>query len=151
MGAQTEVVRKSFAAVVHREPRLVHRFCDVLFCRHPQMRALVHGRDPEGRERLLRDALVAVVDHLEDRRWLAQTLTALGARHAASGITDDMYDWAGAALLQAVGDAAGPDWTPEVAEAWTDVYAGAAALLKHGAQVTVFPARPLAAEQSRPH
>jgi hemoglobin-like flavoprotein len=152
MGLKVDVLRNSFAVVIEREPELMHNFYEVLFSRHPQTRAMFQ-RNREAQERMLRDALVAVMDHLEDAGWLNQRLSALGAQHATFGVTDDMYDWVGAALLQAVGDVAGPDWTPELADAWIDAYAAIAGIMKQGARSmpAMIPAQAMEAEATRPY
>jgi hemoglobin-like flavoprotein len=84
-------------------------------------------------EEMLTRALVAVMDHLEDGAWLADTLRALGARHVGYGVTDTMYDWVGDALVRASSEVAGDAWTPRVAQAWTAAYGAIAGLMLEGA------------------
>ena len=81
---------------------------------------------------MLTDALVAVVDHLEDAPWLTSTLGALGAKHKDYGVTPEMFDWVGTCLLAALAEAAGPDWSREAEVAWTEAYGAIAALMKSG-------------------
>jgi hypothetical protein len=38
-------------------------------------------------EKMLTDALVAVMDHLEDAPWPTSTLQGLGAKHRGYGVT----------------------------------------------------------------
>ena len=78
---------------------------------------------------MLTDALVAVIDHLEDAPWLTGTLAALGAKHKEYGVTPEMYGWVGASLLAALAEAAGKDWTPEAEKAWTDAYGAIVGLM----------------------
>ena len=79
------------------------------------------------------EALVAVMEHIEDGRWLEQTLTALGQKHVDYGVTEEMYDWVGASLLAALAEAAGEDWTPELEAAWRAAYGAIAGLMQQGA------------------
>lgn len=79
---------------------------------------------------MLQEALVAVMDHLDDASWLEQTLGALGQKHIEYGVTDEMYDWVGASLLAALAEAAGDEWNDELAAAWTEAYGAVAGLMK---------------------
>ena len=88
---------------------------------------------PEKQQKMLQDAIVAVVDHVEDASWLKQTLTAMGAKHASYGVTSEMYGWVGASLLATLAEIAGPEWTPEVEKAWSDAYGAISGLMLEGA------------------
>jgi hemoglobin-like flavoprotein len=85
-------------------------------------------------EKMLAAGLAAVVDHLDQSAWLLNTLEGLGERHARYGVTDEMYDWVGEALLSALAEAAGPAWTEPLKAAWSEAYAFIAATMKAGAQ-----------------
>jgi len=116
------LLRSSFELVVDRNLHLVARFYEIFFARYPQVRPLF-GRSSRGRqEQMLTSALVAVLDHLEDPAWLESTLGALGEKHVAYGVTDEMYGWVGECLLAAIAEAAGPDWSPALEAAWTAAY-----------------------------
>jgi hemoglobin-like flavoprotein len=66
---------------------------------------------------MLQQALVALIDHLEDASWLGETLSALGAKHLEYGVTDEMYGWVGECLLATLTEVAGKDWSPALAVA----------------------------------
>jgi hemoglobin-like flavoprotein len=133
MALNVPLLRSSFALVVDRQPLLVHRFYEILFERHPAAKPLFGRNSAAAQEKMLTDALVAVMDHLEDAPWLIQTLSALGAKHKGYGVTDEMYDWVGGSLLATLAEVAGPDWSPELATAWADAYGAIAGLMKQGA------------------
>lgn len=152
MGLQIDLLRQSFALIAQREPEVTRRFYQLLFTSYPQTRSLFQGIDQRAQERMLRDTLVAVLEHLEDPRWLKTQLIALGARHARYGVTEEMYDWVGACLLRALGDAAGDDWTSEIAAAWLDAYLAIADTMKLGAlDAGAVPGRELASEPTSSH
>jgi hemoglobin-like flavoprotein len=90
-------------------------------------------------EKMLAQALVALVDHLDDATWLGTALPALGAKHVAYGVTDEMYDWVGECLLAAMAEAAGDAWTPELAAGWTAAYGAVAGLMQQGAREAASP------------
>ena len=113
MALDVSILRESFATVVERSPQVIARFYEIFFERYPEVRPMF-GRAPAGiarQEKMLTDALVAVLDHLEDAPWLQETLFALGAKHVGYGVRDEMYGWVGQCLLAALAEAAGDAWT----------------------------------------
>ena len=133
MGLNTAVLRRTFDVVMERQPMLMHRFYEILFERHPEAKALFGRRSQAAQEKMLTEALVAVLDHLEDAAWLTDTLKGLGAKHVSYGVTDEMYGWVGGSLLAALGEAAGPQWNDEAQAAWGEAYDAIAGLMKSGA------------------
>jgi len=130
MALNVPVLRSTFDLVVERQPQVVHRFYEILFSRYPQAMPLFGRNSAAAQEKMLTDALVAVLDHLDDAPWLQSTLSGLGAKHKGYGVTDEMYDWVGASLLAALAEAAGGDWSREAEVAWTDAYGAIAGLMK---------------------
>jgi hemoglobin-like flavoprotein len=128
------LLRDSFHSIVERSPSLAHRFYEILFTRFPEAKSLFGRNSAPKQERMLADALTGIIDHLEDAPWLSQTLLKLGARHASYGVTDEMYEWVGVSLLNALSEVAGTDWTPRVTSAWTDAYAAISGLMLAGAR-----------------
>jgi hemoglobin-like flavoprotein len=133
MSLNVALLRSSFELVADRQPQLTHRFYEILFQRYPQAKALFGRNAPAVQEKMLGDALVAVMDHLDDAPWLATTLKQLGSQHARYGVTTEMYGWVGASLLATLAEAAGPDWTPALEAAWTEAYGAIATLMQSGA------------------
>lgn len=122
MALDVPLLRGSFELVLKRNPSLTARFYEILFDRYPQAKPLFRRNTIKQQETMLAHALVAVMDHLEDAPWLKQTLAALGAKHVGYGVTPEMYDWVGDALLAAMAEAAGKDWSPKLAAQWTEAY-----------------------------
>lgn len=133
MALNVSLLRGSFDLVIDRQPQLVHRFYEILFERYPQVQPLFGRNSAAAQEAMLSGALVAVLDHLEDASWLTSTLGAMGAKHVGYGVTDEMYGWVGESLLATLAEVAGPDWTPELASAWTEAYGAIAGLMQRGA------------------
>ena len=133
MSLDIDRLRTSFDLVISREPELTARFYERLFAEYPQAKPLFGRNSAKQQQQMLRDALVAVMENLEDPNWLDQTLRPLGAKHVGYGVTDEMYEWVGASLLGTLADVAGDAWTPELATAWTDAYGAIAGLMKAGA------------------
>src|SRR5262249_31742692 len=101
-----------------------------------EARLLFGRRSQDAQEKMLTQALVAVMDHLDDAAWFTQTLEALGARHAGYGVTDAMYDWVGDALLATLAEVAGGGWTPGLALEWSRAYGVIAVTMQAGARKT---------------
>src|SRR5690349_20484125 len=129
-----QLLRDSFALVVERAPDLTARFYEILFTRYPQARPLFGRNARAARERMLTDALVAVVEHVEDGAWMTATLEGLGAKHVAYCVTDEIYGWVGDSLLATHAEVAGPDWTAEMAETWGAAFGAIVGLLQSGAR-----------------
>ncbi|HEV8246601.1 MAG TPA: globin domain-containing protein [Polyangiaceae bacterium] len=135
MSLNVELLRSSFEMVVDRAPNLTQRFYEILFQRYPQTREMFPPTRREKQENMLTQALVAVMDHLEDAPWLVSTLHALGARHVGYGVTNEMYSWVGSSLLSTLREVAGDDWTPELENAWGAAYWAIADLMREGARL----------------
>ena len=133
MGLDVEALRGSFELVVERSPRLIGRFYEVLFERYPEVKPLFSRNAPEKQQKMLTEALVAVMDKLEDAPWLESTLKAMGAKHLDYGVTDVMYSWVGESLLATLAEVAGSDWTPRVEEAGKGALGAIAGLMLEGA------------------
>lgn len=136
MALNVSLLRSSFDLIVARQPQITPRFYEILFSRYPQVKPMF-GRNSQGAQaEMLQQALVAVMDHLEDASWLQQTLHAMGAKHVDYGVTNEMYDWVGDSLLRTLAEHAGEDWNSEVNAAWSEAYAAIAGLMQQGAAKT---------------
>jgi hemoglobin-like flavoprotein len=133
MTLDPDVLRQSFDLVIDRRPDLTIRFYEILFERYPQLQRMF-SRDRTAQSKMLAQAIAAVLDHLEDAPWLAQTLGALGAKHVQYGVTAEMYDMVGDALLATFAEVAAEAWTPVVAAQWTAAYGAIASLMQAGAR-----------------
>ncbi len=129
MGLDVQLLRNSFQLVLERNAAPTARFYDILFERYPRAQPLFSASRRKQQEAMLAQALVAVVDHLEDGAWLEQTLGALGKKHVGYGVTREMYDWVGDALIATLSEVLGNDWTPEHTEQWGAAYGAIVSLM----------------------
>lgn len=132
MNLDPTILRTSFELVVDRRPDLTVRFYEILFERNPAL-APMFRRDRGAQAKMLAGAIAAVLDHLEDAPWLQTTLGELGAKHVAYGVTDEMYDQVGDALLATLAEVADEAWTPDVAAQWDMAYSAIAGMMQAGA------------------
>ena len=110
---------------------LTPRFYAILFERYPQVRPMF-GADTGPQATMLRSAIVAVLEHLDDAEWLSGTLGTLGARHAAYGVTAPMYDAVAECMLAAMAELGGEAWTPQMSMAWAEALGAVAGLMLEG-------------------
>ena len=134
MGLNVGLLRESFELVIEREPNLTHRFYGILFSRYPQVQPLFGRNSREQQAKMLAEALVAVIDRLEDASWLEEKLMAMGAKHVDYGVTDVMYTWVAESLIAAMAEVAAADWSPAHQQAWTDALGAIASLMQRGAR-----------------
>lgn len=134
MSLNVALLRSSFDLVVEKAPDLTARFYVNLFALYPQTKHMFTPSRQKEQENMLTQALVAVLDHLEDAPWLATTLRGLGARHVNYGVSDEMYDWVGHSLLLTLEEVAGDAWSDELKEAWSAAFGAISGLMKEGAR-----------------
>ena len=129
MSLNVALLRTSFELVVTRQPNLTHIFYNELFTRHPEAQGLFGSNSRAKQEKMLAEALTAVLDNLEDTPWLTNTLAGLGQKHVGYGVTAEMYNWVGESLLVTIARVAGNDWNQELEEAWTNSYGAIVSLM----------------------
>lgn len=128
-----ELLTSSLALVDGAEDHLTRTFYETLFARYPVVRPMF-GADIGPQAAMLRGAIIAVLDHLDDADWLTSTLGSLGAKHAGWDVTDDMYPLVAECLLAAMEQLGGDTWTPAMTSAWSEALGAVAGLMIAGAQ-----------------
>lgn len=116
------LLRDSFELVLQRDQAFPHRFYELLFERWPQARSLFIRNSEGAQNAMLAQTLMAVLDHFGDDAWLDAKLVPLGMQHAQYGVTPEMYDWVGDALISAVAEVSAEDWTEAHQAAWKAAY-----------------------------
>jgi len=129
---QKKLVQSSFAKVVPIAETAAELFYSKLFALDPSLKPLFKGDLKEQGRKLMRMISMAVngLDRLEA---LVPAVQDLGRRHVLYGVQPAHYDTVGEALLWTLERGLGPDFTPEVKEAWTVVYGILASVMKEAA------------------
>lgn len=127
-------IQQNLEVVTQNAPDLTARFYARLFERHPNLAAMFGRRSADAQQRMLLEAIVAVVDHLEDTPWLDRTLRALGAKHVEYGVRDEMYPLVANALIDTLRDASGATWNDATEGAWTGALTFVAERMQAGAR-----------------
>jgi hemoglobin-like flavoprotein len=118
-----ELVRRTLAQIDANADDVVQRFYDALFERRPELKGLFVRSAADKQSQMFRETLYLIVDHLDDEPWVARTLARLGERHVGYGVTLDMYEPVGEALLTTLAQCLGADWTADVERAWQRAFA----------------------------
>ena len=134
MSLDVNLLRSSFEMVAERNPLLTRRFYEIFFERYPQVRPLFGRNAASNQAKMLQEAIVAVVDHLEDAEWLGSTLGAMGRKHVDYGVTPEMYGWVADSLIRTLAEVAGNEWTAETETAWITALGAIRDLMLAGAE-----------------
>jgi hemoglobin-like flavoprotein len=129
---QIELVQRTFAVVAPLADDVAALFYRRLFEIDPSLQSMFRG-DMTAQRRKLMVMLTAAVKGLPRLDRLVPVLQDLGRRHADYGVIESHYETVGNALIWTLEKGLGPDFTPEVKEAWTTVYGVLAATMKAGA------------------
>ena len=113
------------------DENLTTRFYEILFERHPAVRPMFSA-DVRPQAAMLRTAVLAVLEHLDDPGWLSTTLGALGAKHATYGATPAMFDAVAECMVAAMAELGGDAWTSEMTAAWSEALGTVASLMLAG-------------------
>lgn len=122
---EIRLIQESFRRILPRADQAVGLFYARLFELDPMLRPFASGRmADEGRKLIASlDRAIGSLDQLEAAMVI---LRDIGIRAAGRTATDAHFAAVGAALLWTLGKGLGPDFTPAVRDAWTNLYAAVA-------------------------
>jgi len=126
-----EALTESLELIDGKEQELVPRFYGILFERYPEVRPLFSS-DIRPQEEMLRESIVAVLDHLDDAPWLQRNLGALGRSHADKGVTAPMYGAVAECMVAAMEELGGEGWTPAMSAEWMAALEAVSGLMLDG-------------------
>lgn len=118
---QIALVQKTFSQVEPIAQETGALFYNRLFEMDPQLRQLFRG-DMKRQSLMLMTVIGLAVRGLDRPESIADSIKALGRRHAGYGVTGPDYNTFGAALIWALGQSMGDAFTPEVKAAWIEAY-----------------------------
>ena len=129
---QLQLVQESWQQVVPIADQAAALFYGRLFELDPSLKPMFRGDMKEQGKKLMQMITVAVksLDRLGE---VVPAVQALGRRHGQYGVTDQMYDTVGSALLWTLEQGLGAEFTPPVKEAWTETYMTVAGVMKKAA------------------
>ena len=115
------LVQASWLKVMPIAPQAAELFYNNLFKLDPSLKALFKG-DMQAQGKKLMQMIGAAVGKLNDLETLVPVLQGLGQRHGSYGVEPSHYVTVGSALLATLSQGLGDEFTPEVRQAWTQVY-----------------------------
>ncbi len=129
------LVQESFKKVLPIADTAVEIFYDKLFLIDPNLKQLFPQNEQlmHAQRNKLRDMLASAVNGLNNLEALIPILQGLGRRHVDYNVEKSHYDTVGLALLQALEVGLGDEFTPEVKDAWAEVYGVMASVMTEAA------------------
>lgn len=138
--SQVELVQSSFAKVKPIADKTAELFYQRLFELSPSLRPLFKG-EMKQQEGKLMATLALAVDGLRQPEKIIPVVQDLGRRHAGYGIKDEYYDIVGEALLWALAQGLGVEFTMPVRKAWEEAYTFLSEIMKEAAAELEFKKR----------
>jgi hemoglobin-like flavoprotein len=118
---QIKLVQKSFEKVRPISEVAAELFYNHLFELTPSLKSLFKG-DMKTQGRMLMQMIDYAVTCLDNPDTLIPTIQDLGKRHVGYGVKGKDYEAVGEALLWALEQGLGKDFTPDIKEAWAEAY-----------------------------
>lgn len=119
--AQIRLIEESYQEISFHLTFAGDRFYEYLFEMHPEVRPLFKNNMSTQSMKLMQMIGYAVANlHTPD--VLNSVVIELGQRHVGYGIQRHHYAYVGEALLKTLGELLGAQFTPEVRQAWQQLY-----------------------------
>jgi len=126
------LVQSSFTKVAPIADKAAEIFYAKLFEMDPAVKPLFKGDMKKQGEKLM-SMIGTAVNGLDNLEAIVPAVQNLGKGHVAYGVKDSHYDTVGGALLYTLETGLGDDFTPDVKDAWTEVYTVLATTMKDAA------------------
>jgi hemoglobin-like flavoprotein len=118
---QAKLVADSFKKVLPMAGVTADLFYDRLFEIAPETRSLF-PHDLAAQKKKFITMLATVVSNLSEFKRIAPIVEDLGVRHATYGVVAKHYEPFGIALMEALEESLGVEFTPPVKSAWAGAY-----------------------------
>ncbi|MBC7813452.1 MAG: hemin receptor [Burkholderiales bacterium] len=119
---QIDLIQSSFTSAIVASDEVAATFYARLFELDPSLRHLFKGDMYAQGIKLMQLLGVLVAGLYELESHLVPAIEGLGQRHVHYGVKPEDYGTVGQALLWALDETLGSEFTPEVRDAWTEVY-----------------------------
>lgn len=125
-------VQNSFQSVLPISEQAAAIFYAKLFEKDPSLKALFKEDMKEQGKKLMM-MLSMAVNSLTSMQTLVPILENLGKRHLEYGVSDEMYDTVGIALIETLQVGLGEAFTEEIKDSWVTIYTQIATIMKNAA------------------
>ncbi|HAA16341.1 MAG TPA: hemin receptor [Cytophagales bacterium] len=116
-----ELVQDSFQHVIPIADEVGLQFYNTLFENAPEARSMF-PEDITAQSKKLMELLTYAISSLDNLDVLVPEVKKLGQRHVGYGVKPEHYGLVATALLTVLEDKLGEAWTPELKNAWVQVY-----------------------------
>jgi hemoglobin-like flavoprotein len=130
---QIAIVQDSFKQIGPKAAEACRIFYDELFRIAPQLRELFPN-DMSAHKTKFVQMLASVVKSLDQIAGISEEIVDLGRRHMSYDVEPEHYAMVGEALLWTINRVLGPEFTPEVRNAWEAAYSMLARAMQEGAE-----------------
>ncbi|GAB4520314.1 MAG: globin family protein [Phycisphaerales bacterium] len=130
---QTELIRSSFAAMMHHGDRLAQGIYRAMFEEAPDLEHMFR-EDMGAQQRELMDTFGLIVSRAHDLASIDGALLEMGARHASYGVVAEHYPVVRDIMLSTMDALLGEGWTNETEEAWTELLNVVSGFMLEGAE-----------------
>jgi hemoglobin-like flavoprotein len=131
---QIDLVRKLFDAMWPFRRKLAELFYGRFFELAPDTRRLFPN-DMEKQQLKLMDTIAAMVGTLDQREIFQSIISHTGRKHAELGVQRSHFVAFGDALIWGLQQQFGPEFTPEMQQAWIMLYAAIQAEMMRAAKI----------------
>ncbi|MDR3506285.1 MAG: globin [Caulobacteraceae bacterium] len=119
-----DLILRSFEIVAERRPDPAPLVYGRLFARFPDMRPLfVRDDDGSVKGEMLSRAFEAILDFIGRRHFAHTLIQCEVVTHEGYGVPPEVFGTFFGAIKDAFAEILGPDWTPLMAEAWSELLA----------------------------
>ena len=129
---QVSLVQQSFEKVAGLGEKVAELFYAELFAIDPSLRPMFKGDMKEQHAKLL-SALALVIRSLHAPEKIVGPVQRLAVKHLDYGVEPVHYTYVGNALLRTLKKGLGPDFTPELRDAWVEAFGTLAKIMKQAA------------------
>ena len=123
---QKALIRRSFSRIASHHQTTAQHFFDRLFALDPEIEPLFPG-DLTAHKRKFMQMLALLINALDEPDRFSEIARKLGARHLGYGVQPHYYGSAREALLWALEQSIGSQFTAPVRESWAAFYDALAA------------------------
>lgn len=116
------LITESFTKIAPLSDKVAETFYNRLFEIAPDTKPLFKNTDMAEQGRKMMQTIATAVGAVYTLDAIAPEMEALGKRHVAYGVTGEQYDHIGDALIWAMQQSLGDDFSDESANAWKKVY-----------------------------
>lgn len=118
---QRSAIKEAYEELRPRLPEFSKAYYGNLFSAKPEFRALFKPDLTDQRIKfvLFLNQLIGLLDRLDEA---LPACRALGQRHVDYGVRPEYYEDVGAALILTLEQMLGDRWTPEMHDAWAELY-----------------------------